>query len=52
MSHINWAEIRVYPLNKRMLNRPRAYLATDIDFKPLFDHIYPFKYVRSEVRHG
>ena len=22
----------------------------DIDFKPLFDRIYPFKYVRSEVR--
>ena len=33
-----------------MLNRLRVYLAADIDFKPLFDRIYPFSYGRSEVR--
>ena len=33
-----------------MLNRLRAYLAVDVDFKPLFDRIYPFNYWQSEVR--
>ena len=33
-----------------MLNRLWAYLAVDIDFKPLFDRIYPFNYGQFEVR--